>query len=66
VSCSSATSCVAVDGNGNVVTTTNPTGGASAWTTSDAAGSADMTAVACPSASLCVAVDYGGDVITGP
>ncbi len=31
VSCPSATLCVAVDSSGNVVTSTNPTGGAAAW-----------------------------------
>lgn len=33
VACPSSGLCVAVDSYGNVVTTTNPTGGASAWTT---------------------------------
>ena len=32
VSCPSATLCVAVDNDGNAITSTNPTGGAGAWT----------------------------------
>jgi hypothetical protein len=35
VSCPSTSLCVAVDGAGNVVTSTNPTGGGAAWTVTD-------------------------------
>ena len=38
VSCPSSGLCVAVDGAGDVVTSTNPTGGASAWTVTDVEG----------------------------
>lgn len=65
VSCPSASLCVAGETGGNVVTSTNPTGGAGAWTVADASESgATIKGVSCPSASLCVAVDSGGNVVT--
>ena len=60
ISCttSRSTLCVAVDNAGNVVTSTNPTGGVGAWTV--AALGHDYSSVSCPSASECVAFgDYG-------
>ena len=57
LSCPTATLCAAVDaGGGDVLTSVNPTGGASAWRSAsivvpDAVGAA----IACRSASLCVA-----------
>jgi hypothetical protein len=65
VSCPSASLCVAGETGGNVVTSTNPTGGAGAWTGAHAAESgATIDGVSCPSASLCVAVDAAGNVVT--
>jgi hypothetical protein len=64
VSCPSASLCVAVDDAGNAVTSTDPTGGASAWTVRNVDGSNMLGDVSCPSASLCVAVDGAGDVLT--
>ena len=69
VSCASVSSCVAVDDAGNVITSMNPTGGASAWSGADPYGaipaSAAFDGVSCPEPDLCVAVDnYGGDVVT--
>jgi hypothetical protein len=64
VSCPSASLCVVVDGRGNAVTSTDPTGGASAWTVRNVDGSNMLGGVSCPSASLCVAVDGAGDVLT--
>ncbi len=66
VSCPAAWMCVAVDNGGNVVTSTDPGGGADRWnvahidsdTVADA--SATLTDVSCPSVSLCVAVDNVG------
>jgi hypothetical protein len=54
---------VAGDLSGSVVTATNPTGAAAAWTVThlEAQG---LDAVSCPSASLCVAVDNLGQVET--
>jgi hypothetical protein len=59
ISCAGVSLCVAAGYEGNVFTSTDPTGGASAWsvTNVNAPGSArHLTAVSCPSASLCVAV----------
>ena len=63
VSCPSVSACVAVDGAGNVITSTNPTGGPSAWTVTRVA-SAGFSGVSCPSVSACAAVDGAGNVIT--
>ena len=64
VSCPSSGLCVGVDGGGNVVTSANPTGGATAWTQTHVDGSNYLTGVSCPSSSLCVAVDTFGNVVT--
>ena len=59
ISCPSEALCVAVDGAGNVLTSTNPTASAPSWSV----GSIDatpLTSVSCASAALCVAVDAGG------
>jgi hypothetical protein len=64
VSCPSVSLCVAVDGAGNVVTSTNPSGGAGAWTVSHVDGSNALGGVSCPSVSLCVADDGAGNVVT--
>lgn len=64
VSCPSASLCVAVDVEGDVLTSTNPTGGASAWTTTPVDASHFLNAIACPTTSLCVAVDGHGNVVT--
>ncbi|HEY3725664.1 MAG TPA: hypothetical protein VGL51_00720 [Solirubrobacteraceae bacterium] len=74
VSCksSSTTVCVMGDqnyqtGGGQVVTSTNPTGPATAWAANyidhDPAFSS-IAGVSCPSTSLCVGVDGNGDVLT--
>jgi hypothetical protein len=65
VSCPSSGLCVAVDEWGDVVTSTNPTGGASAWTVTHVDGSNFLSGVSCPSSGLCVTVDEIGDVVTG-
>jgi hypothetical protein len=77
VSCPSSSLCVAVDADGNALTSTEPTGGAAAWTTvrADANRSFDcsgaglvcqppLIAVACPSIAQCAAVDFSGNVLT--
>jgi hypothetical protein len=63
VSCPTVSACVVVDGAGNVISSTNPTGGASAWTVTHVA-SAGFSGVSCPSVSVCVGVDEAGNVIT--
>lgn len=70
VSCPSATLCVAVDsgsfGAGNVITSTNPTGGTGAWSVTHVAehNPFGVPGVSCASAFLCVAASGGGDVVT--
>jgi hypothetical protein len=62
--CQSSTLCVAEDVASDVVTTSDPTGGASAWTTFVVGTSNHLTGGAtCASASLCVAVG-DQDVVT--
>jgi hypothetical protein len=74
VSCASASLCVAVDWEGNVITSNDPTGGAGAWraayvdgkTTFGIAaneGNAILGSVACPSSSLCLASDSDENVL---
>jgi hypothetical protein len=68
VSCPSTGLCVAVDSVGNVLVSTDPTGGTGAWATTyageNSTGVDSFTGVSCPSTSLCVAVDSEGDVVT--
>lgn len=63
VSCSSESLCVAADDAGNVVTSTNPTGGASAWTAADIDGTTALTSVACRASRFCIVVD-GTEILT--
>jgi hypothetical protein len=74
ISCPSPSTCVAISG-ASVTTSSDPFGGASAWTSRQAdtapvaCGSqpncqASLTAISCPSQSLCVAGDDGGNVVT--
>jgi hypothetical protein len=63
VSCPSTGLCVSGNAIGNLVVSTNPTGGTAAWDTFDGGGSVQITAASCISASLCVAVDNNGDVL---
>ena len=62
VSCPSASLCIATDHHGNVITSTRPAGGVSAWHTAkvDPQG---LSRVSCASVSLCVAVDFRGGVV---
>ena len=52
-----------MDNGGNVVTSTHPTGGASAWTVTHVDGSNHLYGVSCPSSGLCVAVDLAANVV---
>ncbi len=62
LSCPTVSFCAAADDKGNVLTTTHPTGGYSAWRTVHVASSA--LSISCPSAAFCVAGDGSGDVLT--
>ena len=75
-SCPSATACVAVDANGHVLTSTDPTGGSSAWAStivapyspeveeSDPKSPNGLFGASCPSESLCTLVGSGGQIFT--
>jgi hypothetical protein len=54
ISCPSAKLCVAVDNASQVVTSTTPTAGVSAWTLAAISGGPSLTSVSCPSTTLCV------------
>ncbi len=64
LSCPSSSFCVGTDLNGNVLTSTDPTAGAGAWTRTsiDASPTPYLYSVSCPqpAGSLCVAIGAGG------
>jgi len=62
ISCPSESLCVAVDGSGNLITSTEATTPAPSWTVRHLDGFA-LTAVSCASSSLCVAVDAHGQAL---
>jgi uncharacterized membrane protein len=73
VSCPSANLCVAVSGkrsihggvdNGKIFTSTDPTGGASAWQSIELGEPFEFRGVSCSSPSLCVAVAEEGRIVT--
>jgi len=68
VSCAGENLCVAVGYEGSVFVSTDPTGGAGAWSVSDVdtgGGATHLTGVSCPSPSLCVAVSGGSNNSNG-
>jgi len=62
ISCTAAPLCVATDGDGDVITSTDPAGGASAWTVSYLGYSSNLTGVSCTSGGTCVATYGSGQV----
>jgi hypothetical protein len=74
VSCPSPAFCAAVDTNGDVLTSTDPTAGPAAWTVvqirpgfpfAGSTVSVPLTAISCPSSSLCVTGDdFPREIIT--
>lgn len=64
LSCPSAGLCVGVDDLGDVVSSTDPAGGTSAWIPASVDAGTALIGLSCPSASLCVAVDSLGRVLT--
>jgi hypothetical protein len=65
LSCPTASLCVGVSGQ-TVVTSTNPTGGAPAWTATSVDGTTALTSVSCTTTptTLCVAGDFSGNLLT--
>jgi hypothetical protein len=54
-----------IHGGPTILTSTDPTGGASSWTSTPfASGEGIVNAVSCPSVSLCVATTNTGDVLS--
>lgn len=56
ISCTSTQLCVAVSGNGHLVSTTNPTGGTSAWQITSLPGVDELQRVSCADGPFCVAL----------
>jgi hypothetical protein len=54
ISCPSTALCAAVDSQGRIVTSTDPTGGSAAWSIADAGRV--LTDISCPSASFCAGI----------
>jgi hypothetical protein len=68
VSCASESLCVAVGYEGSVFVSTDPTGGAGAWSVTDTSGKGSathLTAVSCSLPSFCVAVSGGNGAAAG-
>jgi hypothetical protein len=63
VTCVAGSGCVAADETGDVLTTSDPTGGSSAWHQDNVDGTTAIAQVTCQSAALCVAVDNAGNVV---
>ena len=63
VSCPSEALCVAIDRSGDVLTSSAPTRGASAWSVSAVTPGQELTDVACPSMVLCVATGYPSGIL---
>ena len=62
VSCPSPSLCVAVSGNGDIYTSTDPMAGTAAWVRADVDGpefDTHLEGVSCPTVSFCVAVSGG-------
>ncbi len=62
VACTSSSSCVAVDGAGNVLDLAVESSGAATASKHDIDGSTSLTAVTCTGESTCVTVDKAGNV----
>ena len=63
VSCPTLSLCVAVDGEGNALATTTPTGSKAAWSITHVENDA-LLGVSCASPSLCAAASNDGNVVT--
>jgi hypothetical protein len=66
IDCAGEQLCVATSGEGKVLVSSDPTGGAAAWkeVSIEEASAADLIAVSCPSASFCAAVDDAGHLLS--
>ncbi len=64
VSCATPSFCLAVTGEGQIVASTDPTGGASAWRETGAPGGSGDQGVDCVGTALCAVGDAGGNILT--
>lgn len=65
ISCGTPSLCVAVARGGQIFVSTNPTGGASAWTAVGTPGGAgDLEGVSCASTLLCAAGNLTGNILS--
>jgi hypothetical protein len=62
--CTSTSLCVAIDGAGNVLTLTKPTGGPGQWHSAAVDPGGSFVDISFRSPSLCVAVDDDGNMVT--
>ncbi len=67
--CPSSAMCFATDGNGDLLASTRPTAGSSAWTTvllrPATSSYQPVTGLSCPTSSLCTAVNAAGELLLG-
>lgn len=63
ISCPTVKFCVATDGDGDILTSTDPGGGIGVWRVTKVTGNESFTAISCPTVRICVAVDNSGDVV---
>jgi hypothetical protein len=63
LACVTSTFCVAVDSGGNLLTATNPAGGASAWHLVNIDGSDSLSNVTCPTTTFCATLDNAGRLL---
>jgi hypothetical protein len=64
ISCPSVSLCVAIDAEGDVLTSSEPTGGKAAWHAAVVDPGHAIGRVSCASKSLCVAGDQRGDLLS--
>lgn len=64
ISCPTVKFCVATDAVGNVITSSNPSGGIVTWHVTNVIGTNSFTAISCPTVHFCAAVDSNGQVVT--
>jgi hypothetical protein len=64
ISCPTTGFCAAVNQNGDVVTSANPSGGAGTWSTTSLVSDQGLDNISCPTAGFCAASDgLSGDVL---
>lgn len=64
LSCPTTSLCVAGDAAGDILTSTDPAGGAGSWNAAHVDGSNGIWALSCESSTLCVAADSEGNILT--